>query len=151
MAGTDADRLELGGLWRDVVNFLGNKPITPDALLPLLDAVVPRWASWTYFLGQLSKKLVDRADRRVLAHEVSCTSIGYRIWSEQRDALTKWAASSASGEMSDDQMADWWLRRHPEHVLVDQELRLCDFAEAVKLARSDRATIDRLAADRLAI
>jgi hypothetical protein len=73
--GDSVDRLELGGLWRDVVNFLGDGAVTPPLLVPLLDAVVPRWALWTYFLDQLSRKLVNSEDRTQIEYEVACEMV----------------------------------------------------------------------------
>ena len=32
-----------GALWRDVVNFLGDREITPADWLLLCDAVLPKW------------------------------------------------------------------------------------------------------------
>jgi hypothetical protein len=144
MSTNELDRLEIGGLWRDVVNFLGREPVIPDVLLPLLHTVAPRWAGWTYFLGQLSKKLVDPQDHDDLAYEVACTRIGYRLWAEHRDELAKWAASGEDGQLTDDQLAHWWLDGHRDVLVVDEGERLTQFLDLMTFSSEERAIIDPL-------
>jgi hypothetical protein len=143
MGEAEFDGLEIGGLWREVVNFLGPKPVVPDLLLSLLDTVVPRWAGWTYFLGQLSKKLVDQ-DQSDLVFEVECTRIGYRLWVEQRTALARWASAGEDAQLTEDQLAHWWLGGKRDIQVVDEEERLPQFLELMKLFADERAIIDRL-------
>jgi hypothetical protein len=138
------DRLELGGLWRDVVNFLGHGAVTPDLLVPLLDAVVPRWAGWTYFLGQLSGKLVDSEDRIQIKYEVACARIGHRLWVEQREQLARWAAGGEGGPITDDQLASWWLGDRRDLLAFGEEKRLIQFLKLITFTAEEVPIIDRL-------
>src|SRR5438552_467126 len=143
--GKSVDRLELGGLWRGVINFVGDDVVTPDLLLPLLDTVVPRWAGWTYFLGQLSRKLVDSEDRPQLEYEVACARIGHRLWVEQREQLAGWAARSEGGAITRDQLASWWLGDQRDLLACDEEKRLTQFLKLMTFTPEEVPIIDRLA------
>jgi hypothetical protein len=142
--GDSTDRRELGGLWRDVVNFLGGGPVTPGLLVPLLDAVVPGWASWTYFLRQLSRKLVDAEDRAQIEYEVACARIGHRLWAEQREQLAVWAAGAEGGPITDDQLASWWFGDRRDLLVLDEQTRLTQFLKLITFTAEEVPIIDRL-------
>src|SRR5688500_1170349 len=144
MRTSELNRLRVGGLWRDVVNFLGREPIVPDILIPLLHSVVPRWAGWTYFLGQLSQKLINPHDRDDLANAVARARIGYRLWVEEQDQLAKWAAIGQGEQPTNDQLAGWWLGGHRDVLILDEEKRLTQFLELMKFATEEHAIIDPL-------
>jgi hypothetical protein len=102
--------LELGGLWRDVLNVLGDRPITPDVYRPLGDAVLPKWAKWTkwtYFLGHAARKLTD--DREELEADIARARIGWRIWTEQLEDLRTFATKVANHPVDDEQLESWWI------------------------------------------
>jgi hypothetical protein len=147
MRTSELNRLRVGGLWRDVVNFLGRDPVVPDILIPLLHSVVPRWAGWTYFLGQLPQKLIDPQDRDDLANEVARARIGHRLWVEEQDQLAKWAAIGEGGQLTKDQLADWWLGGHRDVLILDEDKRLTQFLEQMKFATEEHAIISRLIND----
>ena len=102
--------LELGGLWRDVLNVLGDRPITPDVYRPFGDAVLPKWAKWTkwtYFLGHAARKLTD--DREELEADIARARIGWRIWTEQREDPRTFATKVANHPVDDEQLESWWI------------------------------------------
>jgi predicted nucleic acid-binding Zn ribbon protein len=107
MLDLQREPLELGGLWRDVLNFLGDREITPDLYLPLADAVLPKWGRWTYFLGHAAAKLTE--DRAELGADVARARIGWRVWIEQRENLRKFAAKVAKHPVEDEQLERWWI------------------------------------------
>jgi len=59
------------------VNFLGDRPIEPSMYLPLLDAVLPRWAGWTYFLGHAATNITK--DRPELEADTARAMLGWRL------------------------------------------------------------------------
>jgi hypothetical protein len=144
-ASDSVDRLELGGLWRDVVNFLRDGVVTPDLLTPLLDTVAPRWADWTYFMGRLSETLVDSEDRTRIEYEVACTKIGYRLWVEQRKQLAAWAARGDSGALTGEQLASWWLGERRDLLTGDEHERLPQFLKMITFTAEELPIINRLA------
>jgi hypothetical protein len=119
--------------------------VTPDLLIPLLDAVVPRWAGRTYFLGQLSRKLVDLEDRTQLEYEVACARMGHRLWVEQQEQLARWAAGGESGPLTNDQLACWWLGDRCDLLVCDEEKRLTQFLKLITFTAEEVPIIDRLA------
>lgn len=100
-------KFSVGGLWRDVLNFMGDRPVAPDLYLPLVDAVVPKWATWTYFLGRAAASL--SADRVELEADVARARIGWRMWTEQRDDLRAYAEKAVSHQIDDSALERWWL------------------------------------------
>jgi hypothetical protein len=93
MIEQETEQLELGGLWRDVVNFVGTRPVEPAVYLPLLDRVLPRWNGWTYFLGRAAESLVT--DRAELQADLARAELGWRLWTQQREGLRQFAESAA--------------------------------------------------------
>lgn len=107
MLDRQRESLQLGGLWRDVLNFLGDREITPDLYLSLADAVLPKWGTWTYFLGHAARKLTE--DRAELEADLARARIGWRVWIEQRENLRKFAAKVANHAVEDEQLECWWI------------------------------------------
>jgi predicted nucleic acid-binding Zn ribbon protein len=106
MLERDAER-SVGGLWRDVLNFLGDRPVSPDLYLPLADAVLPRWAKWTYFLGHAAASLTH--DRAELDADVARARVGWRIWSEQREDLRTYVQKVVRRRVDDELLEEWWI------------------------------------------
>jgi hypothetical protein len=79
------EQLELGGLWRDVVNFFGNQPVEPRLFLPLLRRVLPRWKDWTGFLGYAAGRITG--DREELEADAARSELAWQIGNERRDGL----------------------------------------------------------------
>lgn len=100
-------KLSLGGLWRDVLNFMDDRPITPDLYLPLADAVLPKWAKWTYFLGHAAASLTT--DRAELEADVARGRLGWRIWTERREDLRAYVQSAARRRVDDELLEEWWI------------------------------------------
>jgi hypothetical protein len=101
-----SDDLAPGGLWRDVLNFLGDRDRTPSLLLPLADAVLPKWARWTYFMGHAARMVAE--ERAELEADVARSEIGWRLWTERRDALRTYAERIAERPVTDDELENWW-------------------------------------------
>jgi hypothetical protein len=97
----------IGGLWRDVLNFLGDRPLSPDLYLPLADAVLPKWAKWTYFLGHGAASLTD--DRAELEADVARARIGWRIWTERREDLRAYVEKVVRHQVDDEALEEWWI------------------------------------------
>jgi hypothetical protein len=98
---------DLGGLWRDVLNFLGDREITPALNLPLADAVLPKRGNWTYFLGHVAAKLKE--DQAELEADVTRARLGWRILTEQRENLRRFAARVAKHPVEEEQLERWWI------------------------------------------
>ncbi len=140
------DQLSLGGLWRDVLNFLGDAPISPDVYLPLADAVAPKWASWTYFLGHAASKLSE--DRVELEADVARARIGWRIWTERREELRAFAQNVARHPVDDEMLERWWLfDARGETALWNGSVmgvgdkRASDFQRRTKLSEEDQLAL----------
>ncbi len=99
--------LAVGGLWRDVLNFMGDRPMSPDLYLPLADAVLPKWAKWTYFLGHAAASLTS--DRAELEADVAKARIGWRIWTERREDLRAYAQKVVRQRVDDELLEEWWV------------------------------------------
>jgi hypothetical protein len=99
--------LELGGLWRDVLNNLGDREVTPDLYLAIADAVLPKWGSWTHFLGHAARQLTE--DRAELEADLARARVGWRIWIEQRENLRTFAAKVAKHPVEDERLERWWI------------------------------------------
>lgn len=108
MFDPSSERLEVGSLWRDVVNHLGDGEIQPAVYLPLLRGVLPRWADWTYFLARASEKLTN--DQAELEADAARAELGWLLWTERRDGLRRFAESLAGRPVPDDDLAAWWIR-----------------------------------------
>lgn len=98
MIETELESLEVGGLWREVVNFLGSRTIEPALYLALLDTVLPPWKAWTYFLGRAAESLAN--DRAELEADAARARLGWRLWVDRRDALRRFAESVAARQRS---------------------------------------------------
>lgn len=141
----EPEALDVGGLWRDVVNFLGGRPVEPALYQPLLDAVLPRWRSWTYFLGQAATMLTR--DRAELEADTARAILGWRLWTERREALRTFAESAAKRPVADEELEDWWIRdRHGESRVWSGHLegveRAPEFARLTGLTAADEQVID---------
>lgn len=99
----------VGGLWRDVLNFMGDGPVSPNLYLPLADAVLPKWAKWTYFLGHAAAKLTKNDERRDVEADVARARVGWRIWVERREELRAYVKKFARERLDDDELEEWWL------------------------------------------
>ena len=98
----------VGGLWRDVVNFLGVSHVQPAIYLPLLRRVLPRWRDWTYFLAMAGEKLTK--DRAELEADAARVELGWRLWVERREGLRRFAESIAERAVDDVELEGWWIR-----------------------------------------
>ena len=139
------DQLDIGGLWRDVVNFLGDRPIEPSMYLPLLDAVLPRWAGWTYFLGHAATNITK--DRPELEADTARAMLGWRLWTERREGLRRFAETAAKRPVGDEELETWWIRdERGEHQMWSGHLlgieRAPEFARLTGLTAEDERIID---------
>jgi hypothetical protein len=105
---SEPESLDIGGLWRDVVNFIGDRLVEPSMYLPLLDAVLPRWGAWTYFLGHAATNITK--DRPELEADTARALLGWRLWTEQREGLRKFAETAAKRPVGDHELEAWWIR-----------------------------------------
>lgn len=103
------EKLEAGGLWRDVVNFLGERAVTPADYMPLLRAVLPKWGPWTYFMGQAAEKLKHRTEGPAVAADAARAELAWRLWTERRDGLRAYAEKMAKRRVLDAELRDWWI------------------------------------------
>jgi hypothetical protein len=101
------ERLELGGLWRDVVNFLGDAPVEPRLYLPLLQRVLPRWKDWTGFLAHAATSLAH--ERIELEADAARSELAWQIWTERREALRGLVRKVAKRLVDDEELRDWWV------------------------------------------
>jgi hypothetical protein len=108
MINPSPDPTDLGGLWRDVVNHLGDGEIQPSIYLPLLRGVLPRWGGWTYFLGRAKESLTK--DRAELEADAARAKLGWLLWTERRDGLRRFAESVAERPVPDEEVEAWWIR-----------------------------------------
>lgn len=146
MLDRQPDQPSLGGLWRDVLNFLTEDQISPDLYLPLADAVAPKWASWTYFLGHAARKLTE--DRAELEADVARARIGWRIWAERREELRAFAQKVARHPVDDETLEKWWLSdARGESALWDGSImgvgdkRAAEFQRRMKLSDEEQLAL----------
>lgn len=145
MIEREPEDLEVGGLWRDVVNFLGTPPVEPAIYLPLLHRVLPRWKGWTYFVGRAAASLaVDQAE---LEADADRAELGWRLWIERREGLRKFAESAAERPVGDDELEGWWIRddrgesrRWAGHLMGIE--RASQFAKLTGLTADDERVIE---------
>lgn len=109
-APATAERLQIGGLWRDVLNFVGTGDITPATYLPLLDAILPKWGPWTYFMEHAARKITE--DRPEIEADTARAELGWRIWVDHREGLRKFATRSAKRPITDDELENWWVEEN---------------------------------------
>jgi hypothetical protein len=101
-----ADR-SLGALWRDILNFLGDREITAADYLPLCDAVLPKWDKWPGYIGGAAGWLAR--NRAEIENSVAENQIGWRLWTERRDRLRAFAQKVARRPVTDGELQRWWL------------------------------------------
>lgn len=109
MLDLQPDDRGVGDLWRDVLNFLGDREITPDEYLPLADAVLPRWAGWPSFVGRTAEYLAE--NRAEVEADVARARIGWRLWAERREDLRAFAEKVAKHPVDDEDLRRWWVLR----------------------------------------
>ena len=97
----------LGGLWRDVLNFLGDREITPDLCPPLADAVLPKRGYWTYFLVHAAAKLKE--DQAELEADVTRPRLGWRVLTEQRENSREIRGEDREARRHEEQLERWWI------------------------------------------
>lgn len=107
MLNIDSADKGLGTLWRDVVNFLGDREITPADWLPLCDGVLPKWDEWPGYIGGAAGWLTS--NRVEIENAVAENQIGWRLWTERRDRLRAYAQKLARRPVTDDELQRWWL------------------------------------------
>jgi hypothetical protein len=138
--GDDAQH-SLGDLWRLVVNFLGDAPVTPALFLPLLEHVAPRWSEADSLVKWVKGHLDDPKDRAEVEDEIAATAIGWRLWSEERDRLALWAGKGKEGPLSAEDIEDWWLNGD-RRLTVDEQARLTQFVRIMRFEPSEAALIE---------
>jgi hypothetical protein len=109
VADIDSADKGLGALWRDVLNFLGDREITLNDYLPLCDAVLPKWAKWPGYIGTAASWLASH--RTEVEHSIECNLIGWRLWTERRELLRAYAQKILKRRVSDKELEVWWLDR----------------------------------------
>jgi hypothetical protein len=136
------EQLEQGGLWRDVVNFLGDGPVEPSIYLPMLRQVLPRWRDWTYFLGQAAG-LLER-DRAEVERDAAKARLGWDVWINRREGLHKFASRAAGYVVDDNQLEAWWIR--DERVDWASKVRAIEsshkFARAVRITAAEDEIVE---------
>jgi hypothetical protein len=129
----------LGALWRDVLNFLGDRPVTPDEYLPLADAVLPRWAQWPGYVGGAADFLA--ANRAEVEADVARARIGWTLWVERREDLRAYAEKAAGSPVGDSLLRRWWvLHEHGEMAGWDLSHHDVGITRSAKLQRLLRIT-----------
>jgi len=74
-----------------------------------------------------------REDRRDIEEQVARADLGYRIWTERREALTRWA------RVGPENLEDWWLHGQPT---VEDHERQRQFIKAMGLTKADLALVE---------
>lgn len=142
MPQNKAEPLEQGGLWRDVVNFLGKGPVEPAIYIPLLDKVLPLWRDWTYFLGQAAS-LVER-ERDEVVRDARRALLGWEIWTQRREGLRKFASRAAGRPLDDTELAAWWIR--DERLEWRSSVRAIEsshkFAQALRMTAAEDEIVE---------
>ncbi|MEP6468155.1 MAG: hypothetical protein ABJC24_00130 [Chloroflexota bacterium] len=136
-----ASELVVGGLWRDVVNFAGPSP-APAVFIPLLDAIAPKWSRWTHFMGMMADVLRTPEHRRDIEEEVEWAVMGYRLWTEHRDAIEGWARSSSREAVTEEGIENWWLGGERQRLIVEEQTHLRTFLKRVPFTSPERRLIE---------
>lgn len=142
MNDTNEGQRVLGALWRDVVNFLGDEPVTPARLLPLLDSVAPRWAGAHHFMQFVARHVADQSERGELESEIACATIGWRLWREERDAPWRWMQATSRRPVQLRDLYDWWLDGQWSAMAVEQQSEVKSFLKAIRWTPEERSRID---------
>lgn len=133
---------QLGDLWRDVVNFVGDAEITPATYLPLLEAVLPKWHDWSYFLGWAAKHLTDQDDRGEIERGLRWARLGYRLWLDERDAIAAVAKLARDRREDDVDLEDWWIGDHP--LNPGDERQTAALLKHIRLTDDERAMVEEV-------
>lgn len=121
----------LGDLWRDVANVLGDTPITPATILPLLEEVAPRWASEHHFMQFVARAITTANERREIEAEVGNASIGWRLWREQRETLWAWMKQASKEPVEIGDLFEWWLGGHRRLMVLEEQDDVDSFIAAI--------------------
>ena len=78
---------ELGALWRDVVNALGDDYPEPSVFREILALVADRHGHRGYFLQLIEKHLPQQPDKDELERDLRLAGIAHDIWRHHFDAL----------------------------------------------------------------
>jgi hypothetical protein len=105
----DPSDKSLGALWRDVLNFLGDRELSPNDYLPLCEAVLPKWDKFPGYIGGAAGWLAG--NRKEIDNSVAQNLIGWSLWTERRERLRAFAKKVSRRRVTDDDLAKWWLGR----------------------------------------
>lgn len=129
-----------GALWRDVVNFLEERPASPDEYLPLVEFILDGW-SGGYF-DSVAKHLRDPRCRDEIEQSVRLARIGFTIWRDRRDGLRTWAGQREEGPLTEEELEGWWFSDSRGPLAVDEMERVDEFLRDVALDPAGLAGLD---------
>lgn len=107
MLDLDPADTSLGALWRDVVNFLGDREFAPDLWIALFDAILPKWDGYPGYIGSAAKWL--KSNRSDIRNSVAQNQIGWRLWTERSDLLRAYAQKIARRPVTHEDLRRWWI------------------------------------------
>lgn len=93
-------------------------------------------------MGMLADVLRTPVHRRDIQDEVEWAEMGYRLWTEHRDALEGWARSSSRGAITDKDIENWWLGGQRQSLIIEEETHLRAFLKRVPFTSPERRLID---------
>ncbi|MEQ9151056.1 MAG: hypothetical protein RLO06_06150 [Parvibaculum sp.] len=99
-----------GGLWRDVVNELGEVTISPDMYLPVLESIASRWNSATSHFKFVERKLRESRRREDVLEPLERARLGYGVWKTRRSELRTWVnARRSDAGLTEAELESWWF------------------------------------------
>lgn len=131
---------EMGALWRDVVNALGDDYPEPSVYREILELVANRHGRRGYFLQWIEKHLTVEPDKGELERDLRLARIAHDILRHHFDALLVWANKCDDGPFTKEQVETWWFQPPTCSELdIWQRQQLAGFLEQIKLPRDDAA------------
>jgi len=93
-------------------------------------------------MGMMADVLRTPEHRGQIEEEVVWAGMGYRLWTDHRDAIAGWARASSRTPVSEGQIEDWWLGGQRQLLIIEEERHLRTFLRRIRFNRHERSLID---------
>jgi hypothetical protein len=137
----------IGDFWKVVVNCLGDRPITSDVYVPLIESVLLPFESWTELTYTQAKFFrTDTGRRRILA-DVARARLAEALWADHQRVLLGWARGQV--RISLDALRRAWFSASLGRYHLDLWDRAEELFRALPLTTEDRLVLLHYPGNRL--
>ncbi len=135
------NRAGRGAVWRAVVNFLGNEPVTPAVYLPLIEHMAALEPPYGSFLDRLARTLRDPRDRAEIEQDAATAQVGYQIWQRHSKLIWEWALEAEDPPESLQDLEDWWFSGKRNMLLIHETKHGDELLDQLPLTAAEEAAL----------